>query len=215
MLRSPARLSLTSSETRAAKQAFKVKCAQMGVKIQHYHADNGRFCDRAFVSSIHESGQTISFCGVSAHHQNEIAEKRIRDIQEHARKMILHAAARWPSAITNNLWPYALRHAVDIANMLPNKSDGTTPQQRFSSSYIQEPIKNHHMFGAPVYALNSRLQNQKSIPKWDARSRLGVYLGNSPRHSRSISLVLDLITGHVSPQLYVIHDDFFRQLDQS
>ena len=39
---------------------------------------------------------------------------------------------------------------------------------------------------------------------------MGIYLGNSPRHARSVSLVLNLDTGHVSPQYHVQHDNFFE-----
>ena len=39
-------------------------------------------------------------------------------------------------------------------------------------------------------------------------SGLGVYLGQSPNHTRSVALVLNLRTGHVSPQFHVKFDDF-------
>jgi hypothetical protein len=40
-------------------------------------------------------------------------------------------------------------------------------------------------------------------------------VGTSPRHSRKIALVLNLITGHVSPQFHVVVDDFFETLRAS
>ena len=46
--------------------------------------------------------------------------------------------------------------------------------------------------------------------KWKQRSRLGVYLGPSPNHARSVALVLNPRTGHVSPQFHVKFDDFFE-----
>ena len=85
---------LTSDETVQAKLAFEAYARSMGVSIRHYHADNGRFADNLFIQSIESNGQTISFCGVGAHHQNGRAEKRIRDLRESARKMILHANSR-------------------------------------------------------------------------------------------------------------------------
>ena len=42
------------------------------------------------------------------------------------------------------------------------------------------------------------------------RARLGVFLGPSPNHSRTVHLILNLRTGHVSPQYHVKHDDFFE-----
>jgi hypothetical protein len=64
-----------------AKEAFEAFARNMGVRIQHYHDDNGRFADNGFVNAVNKQQQTISFCGVNAHFQNGIAEKRIRDLQ--------------------------------------------------------------------------------------------------------------------------------------
>jgi hypothetical protein len=91
--------SLTSKETVEAKHAFEAFARSFGIRIMHYHADNGRFADNLFLKDVATSGQTISFCGVNAHFQNGIAEKMIRDLQESARKQLLHAKSRWPTAI--------------------------------------------------------------------------------------------------------------------
>ena len=99
---------LTSNETVEAKKAFEVFMATHGVTIKHYHADNGRFQDKLFHQAIREEKQTLPFCGVNAHFQNGVAEKRIRDLQDNARTMLLHAQRMWEDAITINLWPYAL-----------------------------------------------------------------------------------------------------------
>ncbi len=73
--------SMSSEETVKSKVAFEKFAATHGVNIKHYHADNGRFKDNLFMKSIEEKGQTITFCGVGAHHQNGKAEKRIGDLQ--------------------------------------------------------------------------------------------------------------------------------------
>jgi hypothetical protein len=83
--------SLTSADTVEAKEAFEAFSRNMGVRIQHYHADNGRFADNGFMNAVRQNQQTISLCGVNAHFQNGIAEKSIRDLQEQARTMLLHA----------------------------------------------------------------------------------------------------------------------------
>jgi hypothetical protein len=71
-------------------------------------------------------------------------------------------------------------------------------------------LKSNHTFGCPVYALQNCLQAGGHLPKWNSRARLGIYLGPSPRHASSVSLVLNLTTGLVSPQFHVKHDDFFE-----
>ena len=63
-----------------------------------------------------------------------------------------------------------------------------------------------------MYALDNRLQQGKPIPRWGPRVRIGIYLGESPRHARSVSLVLSTTTGLVSPQFHVKHDDFFETI---
>ena len=92
-----------SDETLASKVAFEAYAKSHGVTVNHYHCDNGRFSDRAFVRNIKSQGQTISFCGANAHFQNGKSEKRIRDLQDAARVCLIHAKHRWEDAITTNL----------------------------------------------------------------------------------------------------------------
>jgi hypothetical protein len=169
---------LTSAETVEAKRAFEAYARSHGVSIKHYHADNGRFADNAFIDSVARSGQTISYYGVNAHFQNGVAEKRIRDLQEQARKQLLHAKSRWPSAIGINLWPYALRTANDIRNTIPDKEDGSSPLERFCRTNVSPKLRHNHTFGCPVYALDNRLQANSRIPKWNPRAQLGINLGS-------------------------------------
>jgi hypothetical protein len=202
----------TSDDTVEANHAFEAFSRSQGVTIKHYHADNGRFADNDFLKDIREArtSQSITYCSVNAHFQNGIAEKRIRDLQEPARKQLLHAKARWPAAVTTNLWPYALRNTHHMKNSLPDSKDGTCPFERFSGVEVAPNLKSNHTFGCPVYALNSKLASEKTIPKWNSRARIGLYLSPSPRHARNVYLVLSLDTGLVSPQFHVQHDDFFE-----
>ena len=206
----------TADETLEAKAAFEAYAADMGVTIKHYHADNGRFAEAAFMDQVKASGQTITFCGVGAHHQNGVAERRIRDITEHARTMLLHASHRWPKAINVHLWPYAIRLAAHIRNHVPRESEGGIPIQVFSGTDAHNKVftKHQHTFGCPVYVLDAPLQSGLgSKPKWSERSRVGAYLGHSHHHSQSIALVLNLKTGHVSPQFHVVFDDEFNTVN--
>ena len=40
---------LTAESTLAAKKEFEHRCAVRGIRVKHYHADNGRFAEPAFV----------------------------------------------------------------------------------------------------------------------------------------------------------------------
>ena len=65
---------LTSDETVMAKHAFERSVKQRGVRIIHYHADNGRFADNAFIADCKAQRQGLSYCGVNTHFQNGITE---------------------------------------------------------------------------------------------------------------------------------------------
>ena len=45
------------------------------------------------------------------------------------------------------------------------------------------------------------------MPKWEPRSRLGIYLGFSLCHSRDVALVMSPSTGNLSPQFHVVFND--------
>ena len=51
-----------------------------------------------------------------------------------ARTMMIHAKLHWPSAITHNLWPYAIRYANQILNETPMKNK----DQRLPISIISD-----------------------------------------------------------------------------
>ena len=43
---------LSSNETLVAKQAFEAYARRMGIRILHYHTNNGRFADNAFSQTV-------------------------------------------------------------------------------------------------------------------------------------------------------------------
>ena len=206
---------MTSESTVEAKQAFELDAKQHGIRIQQYHADNGRFADNLFMKHAREQGQRVSFCGVNAHFQNGIAERKIRDQQIGTRRLLLHAKANWNSAVDEILWPYALFHYNNLCNSISDQLDRSSKIEQYSQVEVANNIKTFHTWGCPVYVLNEALQGMRKINKWKARSRVGIYLGNSPRHARSVSLVLNVSTGHVLSQYHVQHDDFFETVKGS
>ena len=205
---------LSSDDTVQSKMAFEKYCEERGVVVRHYHADNGRFADKGFVNHATSQRQSITYCGVNAHFQNGIAEKRIRDLQEQATTMLLHAEAKWPKVISANLWPYALRMANDSLNATPATGTGRTAERLFGSHNHQTSLRHFHPFGCPTYVLNDKLATGKSIKKWHKRARLGIYLGRSPNHAQSVALILNLNTGLVSPQFHIAYDDLFETVKE-
>jgi hypothetical protein len=71
-------------------------------------------------------------------------------------------------------------------------------------------MKHMHTFGCPVFALQNTLASGNTLPRWSPRARLGLNLGPSPNHTQNVYLVLNLITGCLSPQYHCKFDDFFE-----
>ena len=202
---------LGKDATLAAKQEFEDRCATKGVKIEHYHADNGRFAEPAWKEDCKLKNQKLTFCGVGAHHQNAIVERKIKDLTLTARTLLLHAMRFWPEYISQILWPFAIKCAEDRINNLQIDLSGLTAEMRFSDSPTATiDLRNYHTFGCPCYILDSRVQsNPKGLPKWEPRARLGIYLGHSPAHAGSVALVMNPKSGLVSPQFHIVFDDTF------
>ena len=199
----------SATETIRAKQNFEQLAGSHGVPIQSYLGDNGAFKAHAFERHIRESNQQIKYCGVNAHHQNGIAERSIRTVSEKARAMLLHAAIHWKDGVSSNLWPMAVQYAAYQYNHLPN-STGHAPADLFTgSTFPRHKLFQMHTWGCPVYVLDPKLQQGKKLPRWDPRARRGMFVGFSSVHSSDVPLVLNLQTGHISPQFHVVFDDDF------
>jgi hypothetical protein len=95
------------------------------IHLEHdYHTDNGIFKANKWVEECKREGQGMSYAGVNAHHQNGIAERRIRELQELARTMLIDANSRWGDSVTANVWPYAIRMVnAAVVNHTPSFQD--------------------------------------------------------------------------------------------
>ena len=81
---------LTTESTLVSMKEFAHRCAVRGIKVKHYHADNGRFAKPAWVNECKRCHQDLIFFGVGAHHQNGIAEHAIKDVTLISRTILLH-----------------------------------------------------------------------------------------------------------------------------
>ena len=90
--------SADADETVEAKIAFEAFMQTMGIKVETYHADNGIFRAHKWVNACNNKGQRLTFAGVNAHHQIGVAERRIRELQELAQTMMIHANWKWRNA---------------------------------------------------------------------------------------------------------------------
>jgi len=126
--------------------------------------------------------------------------------------MILHAKEKLPEAIDAALWPYAMRLTCEIDNSTVRKNCANSRVEDFSNIQICPKLRNFHTFGCPAYVLLNPDKSNKD--KWEAGARLGIYIGISPKHARSVHLILNPATGLVSPQYHVKFDDLFQTIDK-
>ena len=204
-------VSMDSRTTIQSKRKYEKYCKSMGHEVKSYRADNQPFDSQSFRNEVENSNQTLDFSGVGAHHQNGVAERSIQTVTQWARAMLLHQMLHWPDEADHRLWPFALTHAVYLWNHLPKKDTLLAPIEVYAGTSMdhRSHFKRLHVWGAPVYVLDPKLQDGKKIPKWNPRSRQGMYLGFSPEHSSLVSNVMNVGTGHVGPQYHVVIDDLF------
>ena len=80
-----------------------------------------------------------------------------------------------------------------------------------TTTYIT--LTKHYTWVCPVYVLDERLkENIAGLPKWEPRSREGIYLGHSPFHAGSVAMDINPASVHVSPQFHALFDDEFSKV---
>lgn len=206
---------INALETILAKQKFEKELFEFGVIVQAYHTDNGIFTSQAFINEIESNFQNIRFCGVGSHHQNGKAERGIGTIFSIARTMLIHSVIRWPDVITPVIWPMAVSYATYLYNHMP-KATGISPLELIVR--IKDPrmvLKNAHVFGCPAFVLDPKLQTGSMIPKFSPRSRRGIFVGFSLKHSSQVPLILNLATLSITPQFHVMFDDWFTTVNST
>ena len=127
--------------------------------------------------------------------------------------MLIHAMHRYPEVVTQSLWPCAVSLVVDVRNMCELDKNGILPLDKLSTVKQTINLRNNHTFGCPCYVLVVKFQDHNSMPRWDELIRVGAYIGCSKNHASNVALVLNLQTGHVSPQFHVAFDDHFETVE--
>ena len=114
--------------------------------------------------------------------------------------------------IDNMFWPFDMKSIAERLNSLQIDHKGRTPESILHEFNVEDiPIKPFHTLLNPIYVLDARLKNYggAGTPKWELRSLIGVYLGNSPFNSGSATLVWNHTTVRVSTQYHVLFKDEF------
>jgi hypothetical protein len=111
--------------------------------------------------------------------------------------MLIHANRQWETSVNAHLWLYAVSMAIERVNNTPRiqSPDKKLLMQQFAKTKAQTNVKHWHPFGSPVYVLESELQKQGIFGKWTSCANKGIYLGQSPHHSRNASMPLRVDCG--------------------
>ena len=156
----------------------------------------------------------MTYCGVGAHHQNGVSERAIRSIVSWTRAVMMNQMLHWPAGFDEANWSLAMEHACWIWNNLPRQDSRLTPEELFTGLKLpnHDSLNNLRVWGCPVWVLHPRLQTASKIPRWKPRSRLGVYVGQSDSHHGSVGRILNLRSGHISPQWHCAQDEKFQSV---
>ena len=119
----------------------------------------------------------MTLSGVGAHHQNAVAERAIGTVMRIARTTMPHAKMHWPKEVTTKLWPMAVKHAQFLVNHIPNNNNVCPLDVILKTIVPRQALKNLHVWGAPTYMLDPRLQDGHKIPKFEPRSHKELNLG--------------------------------------
>ena len=78
---------------------------------------------------------------------------------------------------------------------------------------MSEALSNCHVWGCPTYVLEPKLhKTEVKTHKWDTIIQRGVDMGFINMHSIQVGLVINLLTGSISPQYHVLFYDTFSTL---
>ncbi len=183
------------------------------MEVKHYHGNNGIFSTEEYCLECKEKGQSQSFSGVGAQHQNAGAERAIQTIMFMAHSFMVHSSLHWTDRGLDDilLWPFAVKHVVWIYNRVPNRQSGLTLLELLTKSKADHrDLLRAHVWGCPAIVLEPQLQNNKKLPKWNRHAWVGQFLGYLGEHLSLVANVRHLLTGYVSPQFHVIFDDLFE-----
>ena len=169
------------------------------------------FINNVFIAHCNQQQQWLTYCGANAHFQHGVAERAIQDLTKVRRKQLLHAMTRWPNAVNLALLPYALCYGVHVYNTVLVLSNGTLRLEKITSTCVGGAcMQDHHTFACPVFTLQNAIPTGNIISRGLPCTQLGLNLGSSPFHARSVYLVLNLAISLVSPQYHCRFNDFFK-----
>ena len=80
----------SSLETLRSKHAYERAVKSNGVNVYSYREDKLRLNDTRFIGDCLRTGQNMPYCGVETHHQNAVADSKIKEVCYAARTVAIY-----------------------------------------------------------------------------------------------------------------------------
>jgi hypothetical protein len=194
-------ISLGNNETVMGKACFEQWLWDMAyAKVKHYHGNNGVFFAEEYRQECTDKGQSQSFFGVGAQHQNAWAGHAIQTIMYMACCFMVHSLLHWAGRGSDNisLWPFAVKYTIWLYNCVPNHLSGLTPLELLTKSKADHhDLLCLHVWGCPAIVLDPKLQNNQKLPKQNRCACVGQFLEYLDEHSSLVANARHLSTDHV------------------
>lgn len=125
-----------------------------------------------------------------------------------------HKIIMWHEQANAELWRMAMDQVVFICNNLPKQDSRLSSAELISGRIFDNyyHLQGLHVFGAPCFVLDTKLQDRKSLTKWKRCARQRQYLGISKEYASNMFHILNITTGNISPQFHVVHDNLFSSV---
>ena len=149
-------VSLRTGETLLGKAEFEAYAAQFNVKLKSFRCDNHPFSSQEFLDDLALKEQTVTYCGVGAHHMNGVAERAIRTLVHWTRAIMMNQMLYWPEMFDEANWGLAMEHACWVWNNLPREDSRLTPEELFTGLKLpnHDTINNLRVWGCPAWVLH-------------------------------------------------------------
>ena len=160
---------------------FKAHKERRGYKILRLHSDGGgEYCSDTFQNELRDDGIQFTYSTPESQQQNGMAERLNQTLHSKAFPSMLD------SAVPDNYWPEAVKHANWLRNRLPvntlelDSREARTPYMLVHQKLTNDDISYVRVFGCDVwYRAGSQKKHRAFL---DEKGQPGHFVGFDSRH---------------------------------
>ena len=130
--------------------------------------------------------------------------------------LILDTTGLWLEDLRTILWTNSFKAVLQSYNRIDIHEDGSTLKKHLSGVEFQIFLEHYQTWGLSLFFVEYLLQAvPERSPKWEPRSRSGVYLRNYTFNEGYVEIVLNIINGDVIPPFHVVFNEIFCTIEQT